>query len=699
MRNVLLAVAALVASPAVAAQSKPPVKQLPAVEVTTSKRPEPVDRVPAGISVVPARELATRGASDMATALALVPGVQAPAGGDAGPSSAVPAFWGLHEFDAFALVVDGVPWGGAFNPMITTLDLNDVERIEVLKGAAPVMYGATSFVGVVQALHYPAGQASNTVSVGYGSHGSWSGSAALVLPRAGNYRQSLAVDSQRLGFADRRESASSSKALYRGALDMDAATLTVDASLAVVRDVPTSPVNRAGTGLSRAIPVDANFNPANARIDQDQSQLALGYTRQTAWGRWDTKLSFIHSRITDIRAFLHPDLSGTADTQDQRRRIDDDYLDTHLTHELVDRLDLIVGADVLYGYATQTSLNGNDAYTVPLDGSVVPPPTTSIAVNEINRVRDRRTFLGQYAQLDWSPNERWDITAGLRLNETRESKFASNLAPPDPLARASNHRQVVKPTVSLGASHRVWQDGVDLTTAYVDYRSAYKPAAIDFGPDYQPAVLLPETTQSIEAGFKGNLLDGRLDWKAEGFRVNFENLVVASSTGSLVNAGGERLRGAEFEARLRIAPDLQLVGNLARHLARYTRYAFADPDTGRVYQLAGNSLPLSPRMLASAGVLYTPVTGLYATAVGHYVGPRYLDERNTARVGGYTTLAATVGYRFGRYALALQARNLSNRRPPVTASEFGSDSFYRLNGRMAWLRLTYQLAPRGESDG
>lgn len=56
--------------------------------------------------------------------------------------------------------------------MITTLDLTDVQRVEVLKGAAPVMFGATAFVGVVQALHYPAGEASNQVDLAYGSYGS-----------------------------------------------------------------------------------------------------------------------------------------------------------------------------------------------------------------------------------------------------------------------------------------------------------------------------------------------------------------------------------------------------------------------------------------------------------------------------------------------------------------------------------------------
>src|SRR5215468_1492282 len=115
------------------------------IQVTATRVFEAVDTVPASVSIITGAELRARGAVDLGTALAWIGGVEAPAGGDAGPASAVPSFWGLHEFDAFLLVVDGIPWGGAFNPAITSLNLNDVERIEVLKGAAPVMYGATSF--------------------------------------------------------------------------------------------------------------------------------------------------------------------------------------------------------------------------------------------------------------------------------------------------------------------------------------------------------------------------------------------------------------------------------------------------------------------------------------------------------------------------------------------------------------------------
>ncbi len=118
-------------SPAVSKGDAPIDESLRVVIVTATRIPEPIDQIPAAISVVSGAELRARDAQDTASALSLVTGVEAPAGGDAGPSSAVPAFWGLHEFDSFLLVMDDVPWGGAFNPAITSLNLNDVEPIEV----------------------------------------------------------------------------------------------------------------------------------------------------------------------------------------------------------------------------------------------------------------------------------------------------------------------------------------------------------------------------------------------------------------------------------------------------------------------------------------------------------------------------------------------------------------------------------------
>src|SRR5262249_22184860 len=92
---------------------------LPVVEVTTSKLPEPIAQTPAMISVISGDELRARGVQDLRTALSLVAGVDIAPGGDAGPASSVPGMWGLREIDAFLLVVDGIPSGGAFNPALT----------------------------------------------------------------------------------------------------------------------------------------------------------------------------------------------------------------------------------------------------------------------------------------------------------------------------------------------------------------------------------------------------------------------------------------------------------------------------------------------------------------------------------------------------------------------------------------------------
>jgi outer membrane receptor protein involved in Fe transport len=657
------------------------------VTVTATRVPEVNDRVPADTSVVSGDELRMRDAWDMQTALSMAPGVEAPAGGDAGPSSSVPSFWGLHEFDAFLLVVDGVPWGGAFNPAISTLDMNDIDRIEVLKGSAPVMYGATSFVGVVQVLHYPAGQAAQQINIAGGSYGSARGDLSMVLPGTDTFRQSIALDGQSVGFADKRENVSDGQLLYRAADDIGGGTLRFDVDLTFVHDAPPSPILNTGTGLTPLIPKNANFNPANAQISENKYQGDIGWTQSTDLGTWDTLLSYAHSDIRYVAAFLHPDLTGTVDTQDQHRLINDAYFDSHITNEQISNVTLIGGMDLLYGFGRQGTFNANDAYTVPLNGSVVPPSTSQLATTEIGTVSDKRWFLGQYVQADWKPNNDWDVLAGLRLNETFEHKDTSDvdLTTPGSYDAETRHRDVTKPTEFIGVSYRAWKEGGDKAVLYADYRNAFKPSAQDFGPDFQPDVLLPETAQSYEVGIKGALADARLTYDAEAFLQNFQNLVVPLPSGELTNAAHERLKGIELETRYALTPDLAIAANVAYHNDTFGRYLFFDGVNS--VDVAGNQLTLSPHVLASGGILYTPAEGFNATLVANYVGRRYLDEENLASVGAYTTLAATLGYRFDKYSLTLEGTNLTNQRPPVSASEFGSQSFYLLNARMIWLRL------------
>lgn len=684
-------------APTIALAAEPPTPSVEQVEVTATKIPERSDNVPAFISAISGDELRRRGATDLRTALSLVAGVEAPAGGDAGPASAAPSFWGLHEFDAFLLVVDGAPLGGAFNPAIPDLDLTNVERIEVLKGSAPVMYGVTSFVGVIQVLHYRAGQAANRAEVSVGGYGSVRGAASFALPDLGQFKQSLTLDGEREGFADPRERVRDGRVLYRLAGPLAGGTLGVDLEADLTRTVPNSPVVRAGAALTTLTPRDGNYNPADAAIDATRYHGVLRYSHPTPVGDWETTASFSYSQIKDIRGFLRPDLvndgSDNDDSQNQRRHIQDDYFDTHVDTRFGETFSLVWGADLLYGLGTQASVNG--AYFAPLAGGVPPPATASLHVDEVNTLKDRRWFGGQYLQADWKIAPRWDMTFGLRLNETSEWKRSIHFDGFDPTFNTddTHSRTVVRLTDTVGLTFRAWESGANEAVLYADYRDSFKPAAVDFGPDNTPGILNPETAKSYEAGIKGVLADGRLSFEAGVFLLDFRNLVVATTDAAgdqiLQNAGGERLQGFELEGRWRLADDLSLQGAFSWHDARFTHYIAA--EGGLNVDASGHQLTLSPHYLASLGLDYAPAIGLFGSVVASYVGRRFLDLANIAPAGAYTTLDAAIGYRRGRYSLSVSGANLTGERRPVTASEFGDSSYYLAPPRKVFVTLAAAL--------
>ena len=658
------------------------------LEVTATRVPEPVDRVPVYISIVSGDDLRARHVTDLRGVMATVAGAEAPASGDAGPASAVPSFWGLHEFDAFLLVVDGVPLGGAFNPAIPDLDLTNVERVEVLKGAAPVLFGATVLVGVIQVIHYPAGAASNTFSGGYGSQGSWRAAGAIALPSIAGVSQSLALDFKRDGYEAPQEHVQKFQGLYRAAGNVAGGTLRLDLDVTAVRSVPPSPTPRVGDALTSLIPVNANYNPTDARLDEDRTHSTLSYSHPMPLGEWTSTLSLAYSHINDVRGFLRPDLVN-ADSQIQGRDIDDDYADTHISSEIGHTLNVTWGADLLYGRATQASRNGG--YFPALDGSTPLPNAVELHVDEINGVYDRRVLAGQYVQLDWKAGSRLDFNGGLRMNETFERKRSTHIDEFDSSADTFDNRKrsVTRLSGMVGASYLAWTAGRDELVFYANYRDTLKPAAVDFGPDNTPDILKPETARSYEAGIKGRLADGRLDYQAGFFLLHFSNLVVATTDANgeaiFENAGAERLKGVEIEGRWRVVPGLSLNAAGSWHDAVFTHYASNQGD------VSGNQLTLSPHWLGSLGLIYAPPSGLFGSVDVTYVGNRFLDLENTGLAGAYATVDATVGCRWRRYSLSVNGSNLPDQRPPVTASEFGEQSYYRLAGRKVYVDLTAQF--------
>ena len=101
----------------------------------------------ATVSQVTAKEIQARGAKNIAEALRLIPGTHVRTG------SKGEAYIRLRGFNQrnVALLIDGIPISSPYDGQLdlNTIPTDYIERIEVVRGAASVMYGADAMGGVV----------------------------------------------------------------------------------------------------------------------------------------------------------------------------------------------------------------------------------------------------------------------------------------------------------------------------------------------------------------------------------------------------------------------------------------------------------------------------------------------------------------------------------------------------------------------
>jgi len=648
---------------------QPPLGINEQIEVVATRVPEAPHDVPVSIEVLDGDTLRAMGATNLRDALSVAAGVEIAPGSDAGPAGAVPEFWGLREFDAFLLVVDDIPWGGAFNPDLTTLNLRDVERIEVLRGAAPVTYGATSFVGAIHVVHKPAAAERSYLSARGGTFASGSVALDLAMPAFGSWKSRLTADFDRQGFRDERTSFARGHANYRGASRSQDRKMWLFADVNWLTQDPASPHVRAGSALSSATPLDANYNPAGAFLDDTRISLAFGTERAVRTkARWTTIASYSHSAQTMSRGFLTDvsDTSSNATGFKENIDINDLYADAHVIWPVASKVQFSAGGDFVFGNGE--GRGATFTYTVPLSGAVANPVAEPARLDLDSE--SRRLFSGGYAQLEWTPSTRVHVSTGVRLNGTWERRGEGE---------GARH---VRPAGSVGAIFGIWEHGPDHARLFANYRDTFKPAAFDFSLAENEGVLEPETARSYDGGIKLRAAKARVDLEASLFRMDFENLVAATVVGglpSLQNSGSTRFQGFEIAAEARAARSI--VGRVAYSFHDGRFVDFVQDFDGANTQLAGNRFEMSARHLFSAGLIVAQETGLVGDVIVKYTGDRYLDKRNTAPASPFTTLDIGVGYRFERWELRVDGRNLTDARAPVSESELGDAQYYRMPAR------------------
>jgi vitamin B12 transporter len=136
-------------APCAVAQQPADTTRLEPVVVTANRLPTPVGDVPAAVTILEGRELEARGIDYVADALRDVAGVDVARNGSYGGVTS--AFVRGGESDYLKVLVDGVSLndpGGAID--LAHLTMDNVDRIEIVRGPVSVLYGSDAVSGVVQ---------------------------------------------------------------------------------------------------------------------------------------------------------------------------------------------------------------------------------------------------------------------------------------------------------------------------------------------------------------------------------------------------------------------------------------------------------------------------------------------------------------------------------------------------------------------
>ena len=690
-------------SPAPTPAPTPASRTTEQVVVSATKAPEDPVNVPGAVSVVTGEELRLRGARTLADALQDVTGLDTANGSDNGPRVPNIGLWGLKEFDALLVTVDGVPVGGPFNPSLTQINVEDIERIEIVRGPQGTLYGVSAFAGMIQVFTRRGSAAGGAVRIGGGSFGDRFGAA--------NYSATVGRDftlrafgsiARGDGWQDRTDYASDRFSLS-GEKKWGQASFGFN--LTAYRDTQHfgSPLPVDAGEPVPGFQVDRNYAVDGARLDHRVWSLASTLSLPISAGlRFENTLGAARDDQISVRSFPGASDGVTAEAAGVllKPRETTVFDDARLVAEFAaaGKHRLVGGAAVTWGRTTADG-HGFD-FDLTLGPSPIVPKLENIPFGDNRSFNDRRTFVGFYANDEWTPIPSLTFTGGARYDSASETLhvFQQEIGTPQPDIVDDSRRdgQFSGGVSALFRAVEASSGPVNAVNFYVSAKSAFKPAAPNLSEAESAKILDPERTRSGEVGVKTRWFDRTLSVDFSLFHMIFENLVVslpdANGEPSLTNAGAERFQGMEIEAGYLppFAEGLRLSAGYAHHDARFIRFSFFTPE-GDLRVVDGKRLELVPRDLWNVGASFSRGNGPGAFLAVHHQSQRPLNRRNTFFTDPFYETDAGVSWEFPIGRIAVVGRNLGDSRHYVADSEIGDSQFYVAPPRRFSAELTWRF--------
>lgn len=596
------------------------------VVVSATKTPVPVSQVTSAVEVITGEELQRRQIRTVVDALRLSQGLSVFSNGGPG-SSATVRIRGSNA-DQVLVLIDGAIMNsatlGSFN--FSNLTTDNIERIEILRGAQSMLWGADAMGGVINITTKKGGAAPS--ASGFIEYGSFS-----------SLREGLQVSGQK-GPVDvsaalsRWDVTSFSAVNYRrGASERDGFHNWQGST-------------RIGVTLPRDGRLDLTFRLLQGRINFDNG-FAPGFD---VLGAYSNSQQFVYgaSYQQPINNWWNQSLTLTRQTE------------TLGTVSGTTQRNLLTGA-ISTPFGGQSEINTVSNRVEWQHNVQVAKPLLLTAGYQyrdqqgenLNTAANTVTFnnksLSSHAGFAQAQLNVWDrvfATGGVRVDDYNV------------FGTATTYR------ATAGYLHQ--ETGTKIRGSYA---TGFRAPTINqlFFPDFGNTNLKPERSQSMDVGVDQYLLNNRLTLSAGYFWNRYRDMIVAQQSATVCgvgpfgpnfcaqNIGLVGTKGWEVSVKYALLKDLPGVKRLDLQ-AQYTNTL-----TRNLGEEAGNRVPRIPVDQWSLILSYQPIEPLMVTLEGRYVGSRFEDVSNTQKLNAFDVWNLTANYEVVKGVQTyLRAENLFN---------------------------------------
>ncbi len=487
-------------------------EEIEEVVVTATRIRTTITETAASITVITSEEIRRKNVSTVYELLKTVPGLSVVQSGGAGQPSSV-FIRGSKSEDALVLidgmeVNDPITPGRSFN--FAHLSVDNIERIEILRGPQGTLYGSDAMAGVIKIVtRRGEGKPRASISAETGSFSS-SRTRFGVIGGGENGHYSLAVSR----FDSEGISAASEK---RGNSEEDAYTNT---SLSA----------RAGLSLSEGLEVDLVLRLQDARTEQDEFDFATGLPSDDLDYFSTSEQVFVRVEGQSISGggSWEQALGFSIARHDRLDRNDpDDAFDSDVWNNIFE------GDLLKVDWVNTFYLSEKNTFMFGLEAEEENGRTSTLAEKT---ARTNAVFLLEQMYI----NDRLQISLGFRTDD--HSSFGAET------------------TYNLAPVYTLAGSGTKFRAAYGTGFKA--PTLFQLFSSYGDPTLDPERSRGWEAGFDQEIAEGAADFGLTYFVNDFDNLIdFDSATFTYKNLGAVRTEGVELMTSFRPADNLKLAFN------------------------------------------------------------------------------------------------------------------------------------------